>query len=107
MVKIRFVDTDSRILPEMSAKVAFLEHEAGKVDQQPRIAVNPAAIVKSGGREGVYLIKAEQVVFVPVTVGARLGDMVEVSGVKSGDKVALKPLEKLKDGAKISLPEKK
>ncbi|MBC8017133.1 MAG: efflux RND transporter periplasmic adaptor subunit [Verrucomicrobia bacterium] len=107
MVKIRFVDTDSRILPEMSAKVAFLEHEARDDDQKPRIAVNPAAIVKSGGREGVYLIKADHVVFVPVTRGARLGDMVEVSGVKSGDKVALKPLEKLKDGAKISLSEKK
>lgn len=107
MVKVQFVDTDDRILPEMSAKVAFLEHAAGKGDQQPRIAVNPAAIVKSGTREGVYLIKAEHVVFVPVIRGARLGDMVEVSGVKSGDKLALKPLDKLKDGAKISLPEKK
>ena len=107
MVKIRFVDTDSRILPEMSARVAFLEHAAGKGDQQPRIAVNPAAIVKSGDRAGVYLIKAGHVVFVPVTVGARLGDVVEVSGVASGDTLALKPLEKLKDGAKISLPDKK
>ncbi|MDA8429986.1 MAG: efflux RND transporter periplasmic adaptor subunit [Geobacteraceae bacterium] len=107
MVKIRFVDTDSRILPEMSARVAFLEHAAVKRDQQPRIAVNPAAIVKSGNRAGVYLIKADHVVFVPVTVGARLGDVVEVSGVASGDKLALNPLEKLKDGAKISLPDKK
>jgi RND family efflux transporter MFP subunit len=107
MVKIRFVDTDSRILPEMSAKVAFLEHEAGTGDQQPRIAVNPAALVKSGGREGVFLVKGERVVFVPVSPGARLGDMVEVSGVRSGDRVALKPLEKLKDGTRISLPEKK
>jgi RND family efflux transporter MFP subunit len=107
MVKIRFVDTDNRILPEMSAKVAFLEHEAGKGDQLPRIAVNPAVIVKSGAVEGVFLVKGDHVVFVPVTRGARLGDMVEVSGVKSGDKLVLKPLEKLKDGVKISLPEKK
>jgi len=107
LVKVRFVDTDSRILPEMSAKVAFLEHEAGKSDQQPRIAVNPAAVVKSGGREGVYLIKGERVVFVPVSTGTRLGDLVEVSGVKSGDRVALKPLDRLKDGVRIALPEKK
>jgi hypothetical protein len=33
--------------------------------------------------------------------------MVEVSGVKSGDRLALKPLDKLKDGVKVSLPEKK
>jgi RND family efflux transporter MFP subunit len=106
MVKVRFVDTDNRILPEMSAKVAFLEHEAGKDDQHPRIAVNPAAIVKSATRQGVYLIKDDHVVFVPVTVGKRLGDMIEVSGVRSGDKLVLKPLDALKDGTKVSLPEK-
>ena len=107
MVKIRFIDTDNRILPEMSAKVAFLEREADQNDKRPRIAVNPAAIVKSGTQDGVYLIQGEHAVFKPVTLGARLGDMVEVSGVNSGDKVALKPLYKLKDGSQILLPEKK
>jgi RND family efflux transporter MFP subunit len=107
MVKVRFVDTDSRILPEMSAKVAFLEHEAGKADQQPRIAVNPAAVVQSGGRDGVFRIKGERIEFVPVTIGAKLGDLIEVSGVKSGDRVALMPLDRLKDGDRVSLPEKK
>ncbi len=107
MVKIRFVDTDSRILPEMSAKVAFLEREAGKSDQQPRIAVNPAALVKSAGRDGLWLVKNDRVSFVPVTVGVKLGDLVTVTGVASGDRVALKPLNKLKDGSRISLSEKK
>ena len=107
MVKVAFLETDGRILPEMSAKVAFLEREAKKEDRQQRIAVNPAAIVNVAGREGVYLLKDDTVVFTPVTRGIMLGDMVEVSGVKSGDKVALRPLEKLKDGARVSLPEKK
>jgi RND family efflux transporter MFP subunit len=107
MVKVRFIDRDNRILPEMSAKVAFLEREAVADDLTPRRAVNPAAIVKSGTANGVYLVKNDTVVFVPVTVGAKLGDMVEVSGVKSGDRLALKPLDKLKDGVKVSLPEKK
>jgi RND family efflux transporter MFP subunit len=107
MVKIRFVDTDNRILPEMSAKVAFLEREAVKNEQQPRLAINPSAIVKSGDREGVYMIKGDTVVFTPVTRGGRLGDLVEVQGVKSGDKIALRPLEKLKNGKKITLAEKK
>jgi RND family efflux transporter MFP subunit len=107
MVKIRFVDTDSRILPEMSAKVAFLEREAVKNEQQPRLAINPSAISKSGDREGVYLIHGDTVVFTPVTRGGRLGDLVEVQGVKSGDKIALRPLEKLKNGKKVTLAEKK
>ena len=103
MVKVRFVDTDPRILPEMSAKVAFLEREAQKADQRPRIAVKTSAIVTSGGREGVYLVKADRVVFTQITRGAPVGDLVEVGGVKSGDRVALKPLDKLKDGARVSL----
>jgi RND family efflux transporter MFP subunit len=107
MVKVRFIDTDSRILPEMSAKVAFLEREAVQGEQQPRIAVNPAAIVKSGEREGVFLLKGDSVVFTPVTRGGKLGDLVEVSGVKSGDKIALRPLEKLKNGMKVTTADKK
>jgi len=107
MVKVAFVDSDSRILPEMSARVAFLEHAAKREDQTPRIAVNPAAIVKSGGRDGLFLLKGERAVFTPVRTGARLGDLVEVSGVRSGDKVALRPLEKLGDGVRVSLAEKK
>jgi len=103
MVKVRFLDTDPRILPEMSAKVAFLEREAQKADQRPRIAVKPSAIVVSGGREGVYLVKGDRVVFTPITRGAPVCDLVEIGGVKSGDRVALKPLDKLKDGARISL----
>ncbi len=107
MVKIRFIDTDARVLPEMSAKVAFLEREVKTDEQQSRTAVIPAAIVKSGNQEGVYLVKEDRLVFTPVTRGSKLGDLVEVSGVKSGDKVALKPLDKLKDGARVKLSDKK
>jgi len=107
MVKIRFIDTDARVLPEMSAKVAFLEREIKTDEQQSRTAVIPAAIVKSGNREGVYLVKEDRLVFTPITRGSKLGDLVEVSGVKSGDKVALKPLDKLKDGTRVKLSDKK
>lgn len=107
MVKVAFVDHDSRILPEMSVKVAFLEREAGKEDQRPRVAINQAAIVRTGGREGLFLVKEDRVVFAPVRPGVTFGDLVEVSGVTSGDRVALRPLEKLTDGCRVVLTEKK
>ncbi len=107
MVKIRFLERDQRIFPEMSAKVAFLQREAVAADNKARIVLNPAAMVTRNGQSGVYLVVGETVRFTAVTAGARLGDLLEVAGVKSGDKVALKPLEKLKDGDKISFPEKK
>jgi len=106
MVKVRFLDNDPRILPEMSAKVAILSRPATAQDQKSMVAVNPAAIVKVNGRDSVYLIDNGQVRLVPVTVGVRLGDVLQVGGVKAGDKVALRPLNKLKDGKKISVAEK-
>lgn len=107
MVKIRFLERDGRIYPEMSAKVAFLQHEPGSKDSTARVVINPAAVVARDGRSGVYLVVGDKVQFTPVTPGVKLGDLLEVSGVKSGDKVALKPLEGLKNGSRISLPEKK
>lgn len=107
MVKIRFLERDSRILPEMGAKVALLERKPRPDEQRPRIAVNPAAIVNIKGREGVFRLTGDTVSFSPITRGERLGDMVEISGAKPGEKIALKPLDRLRDGSKVKLAEKK
>lgn len=102
LVKVRFLDPDSRILPEMSAKVAFLQRAVKADERKPRTAVNPAAVANRRGKSVLFLINGERVAETPVTLGSRIGDMVEVlSGVKAGAKVALKPLERLKDGTKI------
>ncbi len=106
MVKVRFLDSDQRILPEMSAKVAILSRQATAQDQKAKIVLNPSAIIKANGRDAVYLLDNGHVRITPITVGARFGELAEVSGVKPGDKVALRPLEKLKDGKNISVVEK-
>jgi RND family efflux transporter MFP subunit len=107
MVKVRFIDKDKRILPEMSAKVAFLSREVKSDEQKPRTALNPAAITNHNGKKSVFLIKGNKVSETPVASGAQLGDMVEIlSGVKAGDRVALKPLNKMKDGMRIKVAEK-
>jgi RND family efflux transporter MFP subunit len=107
MVKVRFLERDQRVFPEMSARVAFLQREAQAGDKIAKVVLNPAAVVTRNGRSGVYLVAGDTVRFTPVTPGIKLGDLLEVAGLKSGDKVALKPLDKLKDGSRISLPEKK
>ncbi len=107
LVKVRFEKLDPRILPEMSAKVAFLQRPVAPGEEKPKTAVNPAAVVERGGRKVVFLVKGSRVAEAPVTVGARIGEMLEITaGVKPGDKIALKPLDKLKDGAKIKTAEK-
>jgi len=107
MVKVRFIDKDKRILPEMSAKVAFLSREVKSDEQKPRTALNPAAIISHNGKKSVFLIKGNKVSETPVTLGEQLGDMTEIlSGVKAGDRVVLQPLNKMKDGMKITVAEK-
>ncbi len=107
MVKIRFIDKDNSILPEMSAKVAFLSREVKSDEQKPRTALNPAAIITRNGKNSVFLIKENRVVKTPITLGEKLGDMIEVlGGVKAGDRVVLKPLDKMRDGLRIKVAEK-
>ncbi len=107
MVKVRFMDKEPRIFPEMSAKVAFLQHEAHTGDTVARLVVTPTAVTTRNGISGLFLVDGSKVRFVPVTVGGKLGDLIEVTGVKSGDKVVVKPLASLVDSSRISAPEKK
>lgn len=107
MVKIRFVDQDARILPEMSAKVAFLSREVPEKERNARTVVQPAAVANRNGRSVVFVIQEGRVKETPIETGTRLGDMMEViRGVQAGDKVVLKPSDKLKDGEAVKLPAK-
>jgi RND family efflux transporter MFP subunit len=108
LVKVRFLEQDPRILPEMSAKVAFLEREARRGEERPRIAVPAAALVTRDGAKRAYVVKGDRVAETVVATGAPVGDLVEVaSGLRPGDKVVTKPAERLKDGAKIRTAERK
>lgn len=103
MVKVRFDTLDPRVLPQMSAKVAFLEHPPTADERAPRLAVPGKAVVDGGGSKTVFLVKNGVARLVPVKAGQGLGDMLEiVEGLKSGDRVVLSPPPALKDGDKIA-----
>ncbi len=107
MIKIKFLDNDIRILPEMSAKVAFLQRPVTPDEDTPRTVINPAAIIKNGSKKTVFLVKEDRAVETSVSTGEQLGDMIEVlSGIKAGDSVVLKPLNKMKDGVRVKVQEK-
>ncbi|HUK99683.1 MAG TPA: efflux RND transporter periplasmic adaptor subunit [Nitrospirota bacterium] len=106
MVKVRFLDQDPRILPEMSAKVAFLERAVTNQEERPKVVVNPGAIISRDGHQTVFLVTSNQVKEVTIRTGERMGDTLEIlDGVKVGDKVVLKPPKRLKNGSKISIKE--
>lgn len=106
-VKVRFVDKDARILPEMSAKVAFLSQVMPEGERAPRTVVAPAAIVERDGRKVVYAVRDGKAVEIAIQTGASYGDALEVKqGLKPGDKVVIKPSERLRDGVAVAVAAK-
>lgn len=106
LVKVRFSEHDPRVLPDMSAKVAFLSKAVPPEDRQPVTTVQAAAITTRDGKAVVFQLDGDKVKQVAITQGRKLGELVEVKGVKAGDKVVLTPDAKLQDGAAVSFNKK-
>jgi RND family efflux transporter MFP subunit len=107
MVKVRFLDIDPRVLPEMSAKVAFLSKPVGPGEETPRTTINPAAVVSRDSKSMAFVIKGKQVEEQEITTGEKLGDLLVVTGgVKAGDRVVLNPPKGLKTGSRVKQAEK-
>jgi len=106
LTKVKFLETDDRILPEMSAKVAFLSRPLGAGENQPRLAVSKNALVNRKDRTVAFIVEKGQVKETPVKVGPPLGDLVEVlGGLKEGDRVVVNPPASLGDGDRVTLKE--
>jgi len=106
MVKVKFKQLDPRILPDMSAKVAFLDHEMPPDQRRALTVINPQAVVERDGAKVAFVVQGERVRQVPLTLGAKIGDAIVTSGVTAGDKVVLAPPARLRDAAPVQ-PETK
>ena len=53
-----------------------------------------------------YFVSSRAVKEVAVGKPEKLGDLMQVTGVKAGDKVVLSPPERVKDGASVALAKK-
>jgi RND family efflux transporter MFP subunit len=105
LAKIRFDEKDERVLPEMSAKVAFLSRTLGANERQPRVVVPPAAVVSQNRDAQVFVVIDDRAVAKKVTLGERLGEWQVISqGVDVGDKVVVTHPERLQDGATVAVP---
>lgn len=106
MVKVAFNNLDPRVLPEMSAKVAFLSRSLRPEEEHSRLVVNPKALAQRNGGPVVFVVRDQRVQAVPLQIGPPLGDMVEVlSGVQDGDRVVLQPPKNLQSGDRVKIKE--
>ncbi|HHT9111229.1 MAG TPA: efflux RND transporter periplasmic adaptor subunit [Candidatus Brocadiaceae bacterium] len=107
MIKVKFLDKDKRVLPEMSARVAFLERPVSPDEQKPKTVLNANAVTEHTGKPFVFLVKDNHAVKTPLVTGILIDNMIEVlQGVKPGDTVIVNPPNRLKNGSGITIQEK-
>jgi RND family efflux transporter MFP subunit len=108
MVKVGFVDKDSRILPDMSAKVAFLSRALMPEELKPVTVVPASAIVERNGHPSAFRVEGERVKEVLVDTAKTMGDLSTVrQGLDPGDQVVLQPPSQLRDGSAVRRVEPK
>jgi RND family efflux transporter MFP subunit len=100
-VKVRFLDRDDTVLPEMSARVSFLDAplDAAKLAEPPKKVVPGSAVVERVGAKVVFVADGGKVRMTPVTLGKPFGDGFElVDGPAPGTKLVSDPPATLADG---------
>lgn len=102
-VKVRFKEIDPRILPDMNAKVTFMQRpESGANRQTPRVTVPKAALQQKEGKTIVFIVSDGRVVSQQVTAGMEFGDRVEIKqGLAGGESVVVRGSENLSDGSRV------
>lgn len=58
LVKVKFEETDARVLPDMSARIAFLSRPLQPTERKPVPALRPEAVVQRDGRDVVFVVQA-------------------------------------------------
>jgi RND family efflux transporter MFP subunit len=101
LVKLKFLERDERVLPEMSAKVAFLGRALTAAERKPLTVAPAAAVVERGGVKFVYVVTDGRARETVVETGHAVGQLLEMHGVDIGKKVILKPLDRIADGVAL------
>ena len=108
-VKVSIDDHDSRILPEMGAKVDFLEAEspragAGAAPTRATIRVPSTVVRTDGGASIVWVVRDGRLVRRPVTTGPVSGGFLEIrSGLNGGEQLLVGGVDTPADGMRVKV----
>lgn len=108
MVKVGFKNYDSRVLPEMSAKVSFFTEpiDTSISNQKPMLVIPASSVRNENGKSYVFTVSDDKALKNEIVIGQKLGSYVEVlSGLQSGQKIISTLDEKIKNGVDVKLAE--
>jgi len=104
LVKVAFDRLDPRILPEMSAKAAFLSRPLAEEEKQPFLAVHRDALAERDKTQGIFRIVDERARWIALPSVRVFGDyLVLAPPMQPGEQVVLKPRADLKTGDRIKV----
>ncbi len=106
LVKVSILDEDARILPEMGARVDFLEaqRDDSSAAGTPRIFVPAGAVKDEAGRAIVWVVRDGRAFRVAVDAGPVSGARREIrSGLSGGESVVLSGHDRLADGTVVRI----
>ena len=104
LTKVAFRELDERVLPDMSAKVAFLGEELSDsaAAAPARLTVPSTAITERDGKQVVFTIREGRAAETAVRTGEQLGaQTVVLQGLAQGETVINRPPATLSGGAKV------
>lgn len=93
---------DPRIVPDMGARVGFLEDAKPAQAAKPGVLAPAAAIVQRAGKDVAFVVVDGKAMQRTLALGRTLGEDREVlQGLAGGDAVVLDPPEQLVDGVRV------
>jgi RND family efflux transporter MFP subunit len=106
LVKVNFDLLDPRILPEMSARVAFLSRPLSHEETRPFLAVHRSALAQRNGAHGIFKIEDDRARWIGVDRQAFVGDYLPLGDPwQPGEKIVLNPSLELRSGGKVKAAE--
>ena len=102
-VKVKILNPDGYLRPEMNAHVSFLAPSSTKTSEAREMLCIPrGALIQNEGKSAVFVLEGSRVKLREVQVGRDLGDRMEVAeGLGPNDKVVVKGLEGLTPGQRV------
>jgi RND family efflux transporter MFP subunit len=104
VVRVGFVDEKDGVLPDMAARVSFLNKplDPQAMKEPPKIVVPASALADRAGGKVVFAVEEDVVRMLPVKLGPSFGRGFElIEGPRPGTRLVASPPETMSDGQRI------